>query len=456
MTKKLTIDQLQLTAQNRGGECLVQNYVNSTQKIDWKCANGHIFSTSTRDVRSGKWCPTCAKHFFFKEELCRTTFEQIFSEKFPRLRPKWLINKSGSRLEIDGFCKKLKLGFEYNGEQHFSINFYTNQEKLTKQIENDRLKLQLFKQKSLTLLVFDHNDNLENLPSLIEQKLSNKKDLLRSANFDISINFDQVWQHQNKISKLRELASSRLGKLISDKYIDQKQKLLWQCANGHQWYASATNITSGTWCPTCAIKNSQLKLSDAIEFAKQNQGICLSETYDSNKKLKWQCSKGHIWDSTFLVQKSRTYWCNECEKERRVIQGEKIILKINIDDMRRLAQAKSGKCLSSEYKGSDIKLKWQCSKGHIWDAVPSSVKSGRWCPDCAGRPRLNLENAKLAAFQFGGKCLSKEYINVKSPMKWSCSEGHEWITSFDSVRQGNWCRRCSQKRRRMRERNNNS
>ena len=67
MTKKLTIDQLQLTAQNREGECLVQNYVNSSQKIDWKCANGHIFSASTRDVRSGKWCPTCAKHFFSKK-----------------------------------------------------------------------------------------------------------------------------------------------------------------------------------------------------------------------------------------------------------------------------------------------------------------------------------------------------------------------------------------------------
>ena len=59
------------------------------------------------------------KKKFLREERCRSIFEDILGEKFPNVRPSWLLNKeTGCRLELDGYCKKLKLAFEYDGIQH--------------------------------------------------------------------------------------------------------------------------------------------------------------------------------------------------------------------------------------------------------------------------------------------------------------------------------------------------
>ena len=60
------------------------------------------------------------KKIFIREERCRSIFEDILGEKFPNVRPSWLLNKeTGYRLELDGYCPKLKLAFKYDGIQHF-------------------------------------------------------------------------------------------------------------------------------------------------------------------------------------------------------------------------------------------------------------------------------------------------------------------------------------------------
>jgi len=60
--------------------------------------------------------------------------------------------------------------------------------------------------------------------------------------------------------------------------------------------------------------------------------------------------------------------------------------------MRQLAASRGGKCLSNEYINAHTKLKWQCADGHIWESIPASVKQGcTWCPFCAGTSRLTIE-----------------------------------------------------------------
>ena len=57
--------------------------------------------------------------------------------------------------------------------------------------------------------------------------------------------------------------------------------------------------------------------------------------------------------------------------------------KYRIEDMQKLAISRSGRCLSKNYINTNTKLKWQCKKGHIWEAIPSNIKKGTWCPKCA-------------------------------------------------------------------------
>ena len=58
--------------------------------------------------------------------------------------------------------------------------------------------------------------------------------------------------------------------------------------------------------------------------------------------------------------------------------------KYTINDMKQLAKERGGKCLSSQYFNIKTNLKWQCSNGHKWEATPDNVKNKEsWCPKCS-------------------------------------------------------------------------
>jgi len=451
MTKKLTLKDLARTAEKRGGYCLATTYENSRIKVEWECSEGHVFLATTSDVRSGRWCPRCSQSFFFKEEICRLSFEAIFNQTFPRTRPTWLLNSSGNRMELDGYCEKLDLAFEYNGEQHYQKNFFSQNHSLENRKNDDELKKQLCQQKGVLLVVFTPDDDLTQIPDIIRKSAKHRQEVLKLANFEVKIDFDAVWQHRNKIATLREFARTKNGSLISKKYVGQKTHLIWECEKGHQWTAAPGNVLSGHWCPICA--GERLKIDDMQILAEKFGGKCLSKEYKNTAStLHWQCKNGHKWRASYRHIKAG-YWCIQCAKDPSITDIQNPYSGVRIEQLKSIAHAKGGFLLSETYLGDNEKLVWKCASGHIWDAVPGSIKQGRWCPDCGGRPRLNLQIAQQAALDFGGECLSTEYINVKTKMKWRCEKGHEWETSFDSVRQGNWCRRCSQTARRKRERN---
>jgi hypothetical protein len=107
-------------------------------------------------------------------------------------------------------------------------------------------------------------------------------------------------------------------------------------------------------------------------------GRCLSNKYINNAtKLRWECKKGHIWIAKSGNIKNGK-WCPKCSYEYRA--G---LRRGNIQDMQKIAESRGGKCLSEKYTNVDNKLKWQCNKGHIWEAIPSSIKRGSWCPRCS-------------------------------------------------------------------------
>jgi hypothetical protein len=67
-------------------------------------------------------------------------------------------------------------------------------------------------------------------------------------------------------------------------------------------------------------------------------------------------------------------WCRECYRLGKYL---------TLDEMKSIAESRGGKCLSDKYFDSVTKLKWQCKEGHVWDAQPSAIKAGSWCPKCA-------------------------------------------------------------------------
>jgi hypothetical protein len=46
------------------------------------------------------------------------------------------------------------------------------------------------------------------------------------------------------------------------------------------------------------------------------------------------------------------------------------------------------------------------------------------------------------AAERGGRCLTERYSNSQTRLEWECKRGHQWLASFNSIKQGSWCPEC--------------
>ena len=143
-------------------------------------------------------------------------------------------------------------------------------------------------------------------------------------------------------------------------------------------------------------------------------------------------------DESHYVDPYKT--CTECMSKRKQKSNKRLSLK----QCQKMAEFKGGLCLSDEYKNNRTKMNWKCSNGHEWEANMDNIKNkNQWCPHCAKKAPLNLKQCQNLAESKNGKCLSTEYKNSGTKMKWKCSKNHEWEARMDSIKQGSWCPQCS-------------
>ncbi|MFQ5714960.1 MAG: hypothetical protein ACE5GU_13090 [Candidatus Scalinduaceae bacterium] len=60
MRRKLNIEEMQKIAEECGGKCLSNLYVNNHTKLLWKCAERHKWKATPDTIKQGKWCKKCA------------------------------------------------------------------------------------------------------------------------------------------------------------------------------------------------------------------------------------------------------------------------------------------------------------------------------------------------------------------------------------------------------------
>lgn len=117
--------------------------------LELECSKNHKWTTNMYKIKHDEiWCQSC---IFKSESACREIIEEIFHHKFVKVRPEWL-----GKLELDGYCEKLKIAFEYNGLQHYEyIKFFhgPDESALFKQIERDERKKDLCKEKGVDLII---------------------------------------------------------------------------------------------------------------------------------------------------------------------------------------------------------------------------------------------------------------------------------------------------------------
>ena len=228
---------------------------------------------------------------------------------------------------------------------------------------------------------------------------------------------------QRRLDEMCQLAKARGGACLADNFVDNKTKLRWRCNEGHEWNAIPQSVLRGSWCEICAKRRVGRQKAHTIEMmhkiAAERGGKCLSQIYKNNlTELRWRCKQGHEWEAipASIVKGS---WCGICVG--------KLPKKMALEELKKLAASRrGGLLLSKRYNNSKSHLLWQCAKGHKWPAIPGAVKRGGWCRVCAGSFPLNIGQMRKAARVYGGRCLSKKYVNVDTHLLWRCVEGHEF------------------------------
>ncbi len=443
--KKLSIKVATEEASKFDGFCLSRSYKNARSPLKWKCSQGHVWQASLGSVRAGHWCKTCSMGF--GEEICRQYFEQLFDDKFPKRRPLWLVNKRGNKMELDGYSEKCGIAFEYHGRQHFQVGYYTkNISQLQRRREDDKTRRELCKKRNILLIEVPEIGRYVELGKL-EKYIRNRA--LAGGKFPVSQNVQiepKTKSLRNWTRELSEIAESKQGKLLSKSFLGWHENLTWMCQEGHSWDATPANIKQGNWCAVCA-NRARKSISEMSLLAKKYGGKCLSKNYKNNrKKLKWECEHGHMWSASSKdIRRGR--WCGECKK----IEDHRQRSVRYLEELKVIAKERKGFLLSEHYINTKTHLSWECHLGHKWEAVPSSVKAGRWCPICARKKQADslrgtLNELKEIAKKRNGKCLSKNYKNQNSPVKWECHLGHKWDAVPSSVKAGTWCPICGRKK----------
>ena len=159
-------------------------------------------------------------------------------------------------------------------------------------------------------------------------------------------------------------------------------------------------------------------------------------TLGSNKKVWWECEKGHEWETTI---KSRTIGGNSCPfcSNRKVQSGYNDLATTNpIIASEWNYEKNKGLLPTMVPAGSRKKVWWKCFLGHEWDATVVSRVNGTSCPYCSnhkvleGYNDLATTNPKLAMeWNYEkNKDLSPKMVVPGSLKKvwWKCSHGHEW------------------------------
>ena len=136
--------------------------------------------------------------------------------------------------------------------------------------------------------------------------------------------FPEITSSKEYVSDIPALAAEwhdtkNLGKLPEDFTSGSNKKVWWKCSKGHEWQAVIHSRKNGRGCAYCSGKipsdehNLLVKYPDIAEEWHPTKNDKQPEEYTpySNKKVWWQCQRGHEWHTPIA---HRTVLGNGCAK----------------------------------------------------------------------------------------------------------------------------------------------
>jgi hypothetical protein len=477
---KYSISDMQVIAKDRGGFCLSEKYINDTTKLKWQCKNGHIWDAKPNKIKHGQWCPFCAGFNQTIEKYKKIAIERggsMLSDTFSGTTKKyqWICAKGHSweatALNIKKGtwcpeCMKEKIGDaqrKYSIKEMRSFAKEKGGECLSKEFKNSQELLEW-------QCSFGH---------IWKASFGN----INSGN-----TWCPFCAGRNKtIEDMRTIAEERGGKCLSSDFQGVKSPIHWECAFGHKWIAVPESIIDGRWCPECSkgyserivrsyfeqmfgkkfttkrpvwLVNSdgyRMELdgyNEVLQLAFEHQGLqhkvehsfFHSTEHAFTKRLQDDNTKRKLCEDhsvnlievpqlfrdieledlfDYIIQETEPLGYSVAIKKESIKLDFKQIYKPALaNEVEEIVKKRGGEIISPILENRKLRFRLRCVNGHEWEAVLGSIKSGSWCPYCAGHVKKTIDDMHQLALNMKGRCLSKVYTNIETKLTWECENGH--------------------------------
>lgn len=561
MKKKYDISFFQNYAEGKGAKCLSEKYLGYNKALEFICAEDHWFKVSPEKIETrAYWCPDCTgrRQVYnlrsIKAKVERTTKFRFMSDDYKTIRDDYdFLCENGHFVKLNAaYVLENRSCPNCKGRDRLNIEYFQDYAKnkggrcLSKVYKLKRAPLLFQCQKGHEFLLapsklFERGywcptctgRKRRHSASSINEHCKTRNWKFLSKEFrtvDDKYLFECDKGHKVKmiaqnvlknvgcrtcagkallsIDDFHAIAKVKGGKCLSTRFKTSKDKLEFECKEGHRWKASASSVkNSGAWCRKCA--GLELgTIEEMQQLAESKGGKCLSKKYVNNAtKLKWQCANGHTpWHATPRDIKHSDSWCPYCTGYRNELRV-KYLLEILFNKEFQKTREVLGKRFELDGFNEELRIAFEYNGAQHYEEVHFFSKSQtlekrqaidkekkRLCETLnitlivvphynsetdselydliikelnSNGVKLGIQESKegiltklrklytnhseIAKVQElcelkGGKLLSTTYLNKSSALKVVCEKGHEWVTSHTLLDKGKWCTQCRGKR----------
>ncbi len=314
----------------------------STQKVWWKCKNGHSWKTAISVRTRGQGCPYCSGR------RCIAGVNDLQTLR-PDLMSEWDYDKNTIRPN--------------------SVSLHSNKK------------------------VWWKCENGHEYESIIARRVDSKKGCPFCTNRKVLKGFNDLETIYPQIAKEWDKVNNE--SMPSEVLAGSQKKAWWICEKGHSYEMSIENrIHAKKACPICAgrkvLKNhndlcsSFPQIAREWNYKKNNELSPENVTCASNKSVWWKCEFGHEWKTSVAHRTIDGNGCPYCAGQK-AIKGENDLLSVNPRLAKEWNYEKNEELLPSQVMPkSGKRVWWKCPIClHEWESTVANrtiKKSG--CPNC--------------------------------------------------------------------------
>ena len=238
--------------------------------------------------------------------------------------------------------------------------------------------------------------------------------------------------------EVKRLFAKRGYKLLSTTYKNSRQKLKYVCPEGHRGTIAYGNFRNGQGCPVCADNHKRLSYVEVKRSFEERGYTLLSTNYVNNyTHLEYICPNGHNGSITYKHFKEGQV-CPICNHDAQ---------KLSYDEVKLAFEREGYTLLSTDYVNNSSKLDYICPKGHIGSIRYGGFQRGKRCSVCAGNKTLTLSQVKSFFAKEGYTLLSTFYVNNSQHLEYLCPNGHRGSITYANFYRGKRCPECAGNKR---------